>query len=91
MEITSERLFVIVCIVLLIVISMLNLFITDCQSKVALVTGNTLIANSYVWNLVTSCFFEIMPIKIILGNIIIIINHNYNHNYYYNSHSYYCI
>jgi len=88
MEITTERLFVIVCIVILIIISMLNLFITDCQSKVALVTGNTLIANSYVWNLVTSCFFEIMPIKIILGNniIIIIINH-----YYYNSYSLYCI
>ena len=68
MEITTERLFVVVCIVLLIVISMLNIFITDCESKVALVTGNTLIANTYVWNLVTSCFFETMTVKIILGN-----------------------
>ena len=36
MEITTERLFIITCISLLLIISMLNLFISDCTSKVAL-------------------------------------------------------
>ena len=36
MEITTERLFIVICISLLLIISMLNLFISDCASKVAL-------------------------------------------------------
>jgi membrane associated rhomboid family serine protease len=36
----------------------LNFLLSDCEAKVGLVVANTLITNTYVWNLVTSCFYE---------------------------------
>lgn len=50
--------------VLLLITYSLNFFLSDCIAKVGLVAGNTLIANTYVWNVVTSCFFETHFIKL---------------------------
>ena len=55
-----------VCISLLILFFVMNLVIPDSSSKLGLVTVNTIIVNSYVWNLVTSCFYENSLIKLIL-------------------------
>lgn len=42
----------------------LNFILSDCPSKIGLVPANTLITNTYVWNLVTSCFFETNAVKL---------------------------
>lgn len=41
-----------------ILLSSLNIFIRDCPIFVGLVPVNTMIANTYAWNVITSCFFE---------------------------------
>ena len=47
-----------VCAVLIVTLYGLNFVLSDCTEKVGLVVANTLITNTYVWNLVTSCFYE---------------------------------
>ena len=49
----------------LIVLYIMNFVLSDCVNTLALVTANTLITNTYVWNLVTSCFFETSILKLI--------------------------
>lgn len=39
---------------------------TDAPDKLGLATGNTLIANAYVWNLATSSFFETHIVKLVV-------------------------
>lgn len=46
-------------------VSTLNYIIADATNVLALVVANTILSNSYVWNLVTSPFFETNPIKLI--------------------------
>lgn len=55
-----------ICSSLLILFFSLNYIISDCTFKIALVTGNTLVANKFVWNLITSCFYETNFLKLIL-------------------------
>ncbi len=47
-----------------------NFFISDCVSTFGLVPINTLIAHKYIWNIITSSFFERNPMKLILGALI---------------------
>lgn len=54
------------CSGLLIILYSLNFVLKDCTETIGLVTANTLITNNYVWNLVTSCFYESNPIKLFL-------------------------
>jgi Eukaryotic integral membrane protein (DUF1751) len=37
---------------------------TDAPNKLGLATGSTLIVNTYVWNVLTSCFFETQILKV---------------------------
>lgn len=57
--------FVIVCIILVCVLYGLNFVIKDCESVLALVPINTFIANKYVWNVITSNFYETQPLKVV--------------------------
>ena len=52
--------------ILLITFFIFNLILKDCQNILGLVAANTLIANTYVWNLITSCFYETNLIKLLL-------------------------
>lgn len=50
---------------LLIILHCMNYIVADCVNIFALVTANTLITNTYVWNLLTSCFFETSILKLV--------------------------
>jgi hypothetical protein len=52
------------CAAAILVLYTLNFILSDCKEKVGLVTANTLITNTYVWNLVTSCFYETQIAKV---------------------------
>ena len=54
----TEKPFVFGCIGMLCICSLLSLIVKDSDNKIGLVPVNTLIANHYVWNLVTSSFYE---------------------------------
>jgi hypothetical protein len=54
-----------VCAVAVCVLFCLNFVLSDCADRVGLVTANTLITNTYVWNLVTSCFYERYVAKVV--------------------------
>lgn len=64
------------------VLYLCNLINKDATTVFALVTANTLITNTYVWNIVTSCFFETNILKILsnvvsaamIANVLIITN-----------------
>jgi hypothetical protein len=45
-------------------VSALNLVIPDATNVLGLVVVNTILSNSYVWNLVTAPFFETNPVKL---------------------------
>lgn len=47
-----------ICAALIVTLFGLNFVLSDCTDRVGLVVANTLITNTYVWNLVTSCFYE---------------------------------
>jgi hypothetical protein len=55
-----------ICCCLLLLFFSLNYIMVDCTFTIALVTGNTLVANKFVWNLITSCFYETNIFKLIL-------------------------
>lgn len=48
----------------LIGVSLLNYVVTDATNVLGLVVANTILSNSYVWNLITASFFETNPIKL---------------------------
>lgn len=45
---------------------------TDAPNKLGLATGSTLIVNTYVWNVVTSCFFETHLAKVLIDVVAIL-------------------
>ena len=55
-----------VCATAVIALYGLNFVLSDCTERVGLVTANTLITNTYVWNLITSCFYEQHILKVVL-------------------------
>ena len=57
----------------LIVLYTFNYLLPDCASILGLVTANTLITNTYVWNLVTSCFYETNIVKLIIDLILLFV------------------
>lgn len=65
-EYFQDRYIACICCLILILTSTLNLILSDPVSILALVPVNTLIANSYVWNVFTCAFYEKMLLKIIL-------------------------
>ena len=65
-DIMSNRPFFLFCSSTLLVLFGCNYFVKDCADAIGLVTANTLITNTYVWNLVTSCFYETNPIKLLI-------------------------
>lgn len=46
---------------------LLNYILHECEQKIGLVVANTLITNTYVWNLVTSMFYEKFLWKLIFN------------------------
>jgi hypothetical protein len=52
------------CALPLLVLYVLSIVINDAMTLFSLVTANTLITHTYVWNLVTSSFFEANPFKL---------------------------
>lgn len=54
------------CIVLLLLISSLNLVLTEPINCLSLIPVNTFIANKFVWNILTSAFYERHFIKLLL-------------------------
>ena len=64
------------CCCALLVLYAMNFFLSDAVNSLALVTANTLITNTYVWNLVTSCFFETNILKLLsdIGSLVLLAN-----------------
>ena len=62
------------CTSALLVFYSFNYFISDSTNSLALVTANTLITNTYVWNLLTSCFYETSLLKLIsdIGSLVLL-------------------
>lgn len=54
----------------------LNFVLKDATAVLSLITANTLITNTYVWNIVTSCFFETDILKVLsnVGSVVMIAN-----------------
>jgi hypothetical protein len=61
----NNRPLFIVCAVHLVGLYGLNFILDNCSDKLGLVTANTLITNTYVWNLVTACFYEVSVVKVV--------------------------
>jgi membrane associated rhomboid family serine protease len=61
------------CAVAVVLISSLNLIISEPVNTLSLIPVNTLIANKFVWNVVTCAFYEKYLMKIILDCILLII------------------
>jgi hypothetical protein len=53
------------CAAFSLVLFALNFVLPECASIIGLVPANTLITNTYVWNLLTSCFYETNAIKLV--------------------------
>ena len=49
---------------LLVVLYLANFILPDAKEILALITANTLITNTYVWNILTSCFYETNLLKL---------------------------
>lgn len=60
------------CSFLLICFYSLNFAIEHCPIILGLVPVNTLVANSYIWNLVTSCFYEENILKLCLDFLVLL-------------------
>ncbi|KAJ1417585.1 hypothetical protein B484DRAFT_453929 [Ochromonadaceae sp. CCMP2298] len=54
------------CASALTLLYLLNFVVQDSTERFGLVTANTLITNTYVWNLVTSCFYERYILKYVI-------------------------
>lgn len=65
-DIVSNRQLFTACSAALLILFACNYIVKDCADVFGLVTANTLITNTYVWNLVTPCFYETNPIKLII-------------------------
>lgn len=61
----KEKPLSIISIVCLILVWTLNFVLKDCENIIGLVPVNTLIANNYIWNLVSSCFYENNLVKLL--------------------------
>lgn len=57
-SITQQHPVTMALLLLVVLLYTLNFALSDAPNKLGLVTSNTLIANKYIWNLVTSCFYE---------------------------------
>lgn len=64
-DVIANRPLFTVCASAILVLYCLNFVLSDCKERIGLVTANTLITNTYVWNLVTSCFYESQIGKVI--------------------------
>lgn len=62
----KDRKFILGCSVLLTLSFSLNFILNDCVNKVALVPVNSFIANKYVWNIITSAFYESNILKLLI-------------------------
>lgn len=65
-EMLTQRPILIYTSLVLVLLYGLNFVVGSCENLVGLVPANTLITNTYVWNLVTSSFFETNPLKLML-------------------------
>lgn len=52
-------------VVPLVVLYLTSIFISSSTGYFALITANTLITNTYVWNIITSCFYETNILKLL--------------------------
>jgi membrane associated rhomboid family serine protease len=69
-----ERPVAVGCLVVLAIVFGMNYVIPDCTNKLGLVTVNTMIADSQIWNIITSQFYEKSIIKLafdILGVLVV--------------------
>lgn len=61
------------CAALIVTLFGLNFIISDCTDRVGLVVANTLITNTYVWNLITSCFYEKYVAKFVVDLVLLLL------------------
>eukprot|EP01041_Mallomonas_annulata_P009002 gene9002-18637_t len=78
----SRKPLLVFCLLFLLVCFFLNHFIPECEQKLGLVTANTLVANTYVWNLLTSCFYERSIFKIVIDvcGLLVCSSHNISYS-----------
>lgn len=62
----QDRPLFLLCIIPLLLLYSCNYFLDDCESILALVTANTIITHTYVWNMVSACFYETNTFKLVL-------------------------
>eukprot|EP01031_Cornospumella_fuschlensis_P041263 gene41263-50360_t len=62
----EERPLLLYCGLPLLLVSSLKLVVPEAVDKLALIVANTLITHTYVWNLVTSCFYEESWLKLVI-------------------------
>lgn len=58
---------ILACIILLVICYTMNFVLPTCGDKLGLVPVNTIITNSYVWNLITCSFYEKNVFKLLLN------------------------
>ena len=56
----------------LLLISAMDFFLTDASAILGLLPANTFVANKYIWNLFTSCFFEKNFLRLILDIVLLL-------------------
>lgn len=61
---TTQQIILYGNITIITVLFLCNFLLTDCEQKLSLITANTLITNTYVWNLITCSFYETNIVKI---------------------------
>lgn len=61
----TERPLATVCVMLLLLSFSMNYVIPECTNKLGLVVVSTMITDSQIWNLITSQFYEMSPIKLL--------------------------
>jgi len=66
MNVFQERPLFLYCFIPLIILYSLNYLLDHCETIIALVTANTIITHTYVWNMITACFYETNSIKLLL-------------------------
>lgn len=66
MSILEERPLFVFCGVPLLVAHILVYILIDASQFLSLITANTLITHTYVWNMITCSFFEASPFKLII-------------------------
>ena len=74
MSMLMEHPIIVGYIILLMIFYSMNYTVEDCRSKLGLVTVNTMIADTQIWNLVTSHFYEekITKVLVDIGGLILI-------------------